>query len=85
MSLAGNPWVTVLWVIAAVFVVAGVAGQTFAQTSVRGSVSLAGADVFMTYVVPSVLQSICPWLVLTGLAALVGVVFLHAVRWRAAQ
>lgn len=84
VSLAGNPWVRVLWVIAPVFVVGGLAGQAWAQSQLMGSYSTTSPDVFAAYIVPAVAQAICPWMVLTGLAALIGVVFLNAVRWRAA-
>ena len=83
VTLAGNPWIRVLWVIAPVFILGGLAGQAWSQSRLFGSVNPNGTGVFMSYVVPAVAQSICPWMVLTGLAALIGVVFLHAVRWRA--
>ena len=85
VTLAGNPWITVLWVIAGVFVLGGLAGQIYAQTIFGGGLSTGAGDVFRTYVIPGIIQSVCPWMILTGLAALVGVVFLHAVRWRAAE
>ena len=84
-TLAGNPWIAVLWVIAGVFVLGGLAGQIYAQTIFGGGMSTGAGDVFRTYVIPGIIQSVCPWMILTGLAALVGVVFLHAVRWRAAE
>ncbi|MGV8970718.1 MAG: hypothetical protein ACOH10_00225 [Rhodoglobus sp.] len=85
VSLAGNPWIRVLWIIAPVFIIGGLAGQAWAQSRMFGNFNANGPDVFTTYIVPAVAQSICPWMVLTGLAALVGVVFLHAVRWRAVE
>lgn len=82
VSLAGNPWVRALWVIAPVFIVVGVVGQGWAQSKLMGSFSSTSPDAFSAYIIPSVAQSLCPWMVLTGLAALVGVVLLNAVRWR---
>ncbi|MDJ0333924.1 hypothetical protein QMG83_01670 [Salinibacterium sp. G-O1] len=85
VSLVGNPWIRVLWIIAPVFIIGGLAGQAWAQSRMFGGFSSNGPDVVTSYIVPAVAQSICPWMVLIGLAALVGVVFLHAVRWRAAE
>ena len=85
ISLQGNPWIRVLWVIAPVFVLGGVIGQAWSQTLLFSGSYASGPSGFASYVAPSVMQSVGPWMVLTGLAALVGVVFLHAVRWRAAE
>ena len=85
VSLHGNPWVRVLWVIAPVFILGGVIGQAWSQSLLFNGSSASDPSAFVSYVVPSVVQSVGPWMVLTGLAALVGVVFLHAVRWRAAE
>ena len=85
VSLQGNPWIRVLWVIAPVFVLGGVIGQAWSQTLLFSGSYASGPSGFASYVAPSVMQSVGPWMVLTGLAALVGVVFLHAVRWRAAE
>jgi hypothetical protein len=85
VTLDGNPWVRVLWIIAPVFIIGGVVGQTWSQSRFMGGVTSSASDVLTSYVIPTVAQSICPWMILTGLAALVGVVFLHAVRWRAAE
>ena len=85
LSLVGNPWVRVLWVIAPVFILGGLIGQAWSQTLLFSGSYASGPSGFVSYVAPSVMQSVGPWMVLTGLAALVGVVFLHAVRWRAAE
>ena len=85
VSLQGNPWIRVLWVIAPVFVLGGVIGQAWSQTLLFSGSYASGPSGFASYVAPSVMQSVGPWMVLTGLAALVGVVFLHAVRWRAGE
>ncbi|WP_309616525.1 hypothetical protein [Salinibacterium sp.] len=85
VTLDGNPWVRVLWVIAPVFIIGGVVGQTWSQSRFMGGVTSSASDVLTSYVTPTIAQSICPWMILTGLAALVGVVFLHAVRWRRAE
>ncbi len=85
VSLAGNPWIRVLWVIAPLFTVGGLAGQAWAQSRMYTGFTSNGADVFSSYIIPAVTQAITPWMVLVGLAALVGVVFLHAVRWRAEE
>ena len=85
VSLQGNPWIRVLWVIAPVFVLGGLIGQAWSQTLLFSGSYASGPSGFVSYVAPSVMQSVGPWMVLTGLAALVGVVFLHAVRWRAAE
>lgn len=85
VTLDGNPWVKVLWIIAGVFVIGGLLGQSWAQSQFGNGVTTNGPNAFTSYVIPSLVQSICPWMILTGLVALVGVVFLHAVRWRAAE
>ena len=74
-----NPWLVVLWALAIALISAGVWGTwqaelTLASPNLENSVSY--------YVLPSVLQAICPWLVGAGLGALVGAVTIHAVRWR---
>lgn len=80
VSLDGNPWVRVLWIIAAVFVVVGIFGQAWAQTLSSGSSK--SSDAFLSFVIPSIAYSLCPAMIQMGFAALVGVVLLHAVRWR---
>jgi hypothetical protein len=85
VSLERNPWVKVLWIIAPVFIIAGVIGQAWSQSLLFDGSFVRDPSPFVSYVVPSVVQAVGPGMVLTGLAALVGVVFLHAVRWRAAE
>lgn len=85
VSLEGNPWVRVLWVIAPVFILGGLIGQAWSQSLLFNGSYSSDPSAFLSYVAPSVVQSVGPWMVLIGLAALVGVVFLHAVRWRAAE
>ena len=76
-SLAGNPWVRVLWVAAPVLTVGGIAAQVYAQQLFSQS-----TGVIFDYVLPSLLQSVSPWVVAAGLASGVGVTLLHAIRWR---
>lgn len=77
--LRGNPWVVALWVVSAVMVVAGITLQWQAQQFFIDGV---GSDA-TGYALQSLYSSIGPWFTLVGLAAGVGVMFLHAMRWRA--
>jgi hypothetical protein len=83
VSLEGNPWVKALWIIAPVLIFVGVVGQVWGQSQNSGQIS--NADVFTNFVLPQLMYSVCPGMIQVGLAALVGVVFLHAVRWRRAE
>lgn len=65
-----NPWLAVLWVLAGLFILGGVAVLVVVPSA---------DSAFDVFVLP-VLQAIAPWLVGAGLAALVAAVTLHAVR-----
>ena len=80
VALRGNPWIPTLWIGAAVLVISGIAGQTAAEVLVAAPTA---DSAFLEYVVPAVLRAVSPWLLVAGLVAGVGVIFLHAVRWRA--
>ncbi len=81
VSLEGNPWVKVLWIVASTFTILGLLVQGWSQSMNSGSFS--NSDAFRSFVLPTLAYSLAPAMVQVGLAALVGVVFLHAVRWRA--
>jgi hypothetical protein len=81
-SLRANPWVPALWVVAAVLIVAGIAGQTIAETITAGPTA---ETPLVEYVIPALLRALSPWLLVAGLLAGIGVMFLHAVRWRGAD
>ncbi len=76
----GNPWLRCLWVIAAAFIVVGVAGQWIAQNLF--STGASSGSVISSYVIPSVLQSLSPWFLVGGLIAVIAAVTINAVRWR---
>jgi hypothetical protein len=76
-SLDGNPWLRALWVIAAVFVVGGIAANAYSQQAFSS-----GGGAFTNLVLPSILAALSSWLMLSGLVAGIGAVMLHAVRWR---
>lgn len=80
VSLEGNPWVKVLWVIVPVLIIGGLVGQIWAQSLNFGAP--ATPDAFTNYIIPAIAYSVCPGMVQVGFAALAGVVFLYAVRWR---
>lgn len=75
--LAGNPWVRVLWIVAIVFSLGGIAAMAWSETAQLERESAAAA-----LILPVVVAGVAPWFVLTGLAAGVGVAILAAVRWR---
>ncbi len=77
---ARNPWLHALWVIAAVLIVGGVAGQWISQDLF--STGASSGSVISSYVLPSVLQSLSPWFLVAGLIAAIAAVTIHAVRWR---
>ena len=75
---ARNPWLVVLWLLAVGLLASGLGALWYSQTLL----AVPNPDsVQEFYVIPAVLAALAPWFVLVGLAALVGVVFLHAVRW----
>lgn len=78
-TLRANPWVPALWIVAAVLIVLGIAGQTAAEVITAGPT----ADTpLVEYVIPALLRALSPWLLVAGLLAGIGVMFLHAARWR---
>jgi uncharacterized membrane protein YpjA len=66
-----------LWVVAVVFTLGGIAGLTWAEAA-----QLDRTSATVALVVPAVVAALAPWFVLSGLAAAVGVALLAAVRWR---
>ena len=78
-GLRGNPWVVVLWVLAVLFIAAGVWALWQSEVQLN-SPNLDNVVTF--YVFPDIMQALAPWLVGAGLACLVLVVFLHAIHWR---
>ena len=71
-----NPWLVVLWVLAVVLLAAG--GWLLSQTSLSDTGT--GDSVVPVFILPAVYSALVPWLIGTGLAALVGAVFVHAQR-----
>ena len=73
-----NPWMAVLWILAIVLLSFGLSAAF-----ISNSMMLAGNfnSVSEYYVIPKTLESVAPWFVAVGLASVVGVVFMHAVRW----
>jgi hypothetical protein len=72
-NLRRNPWVWALWIVGVIFTLGGVA----AQLPWEPAGSPEGA-----YVIPALFAALGPWFLGAGLAAIVGVMILHAVRWR---
>lgn len=79
LTLRGNPWVVVLWVLGPVFLAGGLWGLWQAEVILSAPITSSASSY---YVLPSLLQAFSPWLSLVGLITIVAVVFLHAVRWR---
>ena len=71
-----NPWLVVLWVLAAVLVASGAWLVWQSTLSASGT----GADVVPVFVLPAVFSALAPWVLGAGLAAVVGAVFVHAQR-----
>jgi hypothetical protein len=74
-----NPWLIVLWMLGALMLAGGLGGLWLVQMLLSAP-NPESASSF--YVVPVVLQSVAPWLAVVGLLTIVGVIFVHAVRWR---
>jgi len=73
-----NPWLALLWVLAALLTLGGVAALL-----VVGAVELAPpSDPFTFYVLTALLAGLAPWLVAAGVFGMVGAVFIHALEWR---
>ena len=76
-NMRPNPWMLVLWLLAATLTGAGV--------TALAALALTAPDpesVQSFYVVPRVLGAVAPWLLVVGIAAGVGALFLQAIRWR---
>lgn len=70
-----NPWLVALWVVSAVLVAAG-------ALLVALSPAVTTGGVFRVFVLPEVALVLAPWTLGTGLAGLIGAVFVQALRWR---
>ena len=68
-----NPWLIALWILAALLLLTG----AFLLTQ---SAPVVGDSVIPVYVLPAVVLALAPWLVGTGLAAVVGATLVHALR-----
>ncbi len=70
-----NPWLIALWILAFLLLAAG--GFLLSQS---GTATTGGIVPY--FVLPAIALSLAPWLIGTGLAAVVGAVLVHALRWR---
>ena len=75
----GNPWLRALWVVAAVFTVAGLLATYAAQSLMQGANTSSAIDY---YVLPLTVSQLAPWFTVTGLFAGVAALVLNAIRWR---
>ena len=75
----GNPWLRALWVVAAVFTVAGMLAAYAAQATMQGANTSSAIDY---YVLPLTVSQLAPWFTVTGLFAGVAALVLNAIRWR---
>jgi hypothetical protein len=75
----GNPWLRALWVVAAVFTVAGLLAEYAAQSLMQGANTSSAMDY---YVLPLTVSQLAPWFTVTGLFAGVAALVLNAIRWR---
>ena len=75
----GNPWLRALWVVAAVFTVAGMLAAYSAQAMMQGANTSSAIDY---YVLPLTVSQLAPWFTVTGLFAGVAALVLNAIRWR---
>ena len=73
-----NPWMVVLWVLGFALLIFGVSAEWVSRSMLLAA-NFNTVQEF--YVIPKTLESLAPWFVAVGLASIVGVVFLHAVRW----
>ncbi len=73
-----NPWMIVLWVLGFALLIFGVSAEWVSRSMLLAA-NFNTVQEF--YVIPKTLESLAPWFVAVGLASIVGVVFLHAVRW----
>ena len=75
----GNPWLRALWVVAAVFTVAGLLAAYAAQAMMQGANTSSAIDY---YVLPLTVSQLAPWFTVTGLFSGVAALVLNAIRWR---
>ena len=75
----GNPWLRALWVVAAVFTVAGLLAAYMSQAMMQGANTSSAIDY---YVLPLTVSQLAPWFTVTGLFAGVAALVLNAIRWR---
>jgi hypothetical protein len=80
LVLRGNPWVATLWVVAVLLLTAGFFGTWRSQSIYVGASPITDMNEIVTF---QILQLLSPSLVLVGLLVLGGLLFLHAVSWRA--
>ena len=74
-----NPWLVVLWMLAALLLAAGAWLGWQATLAPTGT----GTDVVPVLVLPVVFASLAPWVLGAGVGALAGAVIAHATRRRA--
>jgi uncharacterized membrane protein YedE/YeeE len=72
-GLRRNPWVWSLWIVGVLLTGGGILAQLPWEPA-------GGPE--SAYVIPALLAALGPWFLGAGLAAIVGVMLLHAVRWR---
>ncbi|MFC0680658.1 hypothetical protein ACFFGH_22740 [Lysobacter korlensis] len=80
MVLRGNPWVATLWVVGVLLITAGFFGTWRSQSIYVGATPVDDMNEIVTM---EVLDLLSPPLMLVGLLVLAGVLFLHAIAWRA--
>ena len=80
LVLRGNPWVATLWVVGVLLITAGFFGTWRSQSIYVGATAV---DDMNGIVMMEVLDLLSPPLMLVGLLVLAGVLFLHAISWRA--
>ena len=74
-SRSRNPWLVALWSLSALLVVVGALLLALSPTVTSGGV-------VRVFVLPAVALALAPWTLGTGLAGLIGAVFVQALRWR---
>jgi hypothetical protein len=79
-KLRHNPWIWALWGVAVVFTTAGVIGLIPVQASFGWVAER--PDPVTAFILPALFHGLAPWFLGTGLAALIGVLIISAVRWR---
>ena len=79
-----NGWLALLWVAGAVLLVLGVGPTLYYALTASGSYQLVttGEQYFAASMLPILIREVSPWLVTSGIAAVVGAVFIHARDWR---